>query len=257
MIDFSEFANQLQQEVVTEMAENYFGARKDIDDMIEAYNGMVLDLREVVPMLSQAAARLHHLLLDHDTAKSFYIALDIVPSCIPFSEETARPFFDSLPFAFTGAGKYEKCVCRAYGMFQQAADIYLNGQYFEDPEHKGKKRLTVHYLRLKALAEHINDKIKQVNEQTSPSSTLRYVKAMDPEQVEREKMIGEGCLQNGCSLDNDLKFSPIDFSGLGLPIVQDLPPLRKVREGIIVFCRELYSRRAGDIRQAMHDLIER
>lgn len=256
MVDFSEFADQLQQEVVTDMAESYFGARKDLDDMIEAFNGMVAELREMEPSLSQAAARLHHLLLDRQTAKEFYITLDILPSCIPFTRETPRPFFASLPFAFTGAGRYEKCVSRAYDLLQKTADVYLNGKYYESEEYPGKKRLTVHYIRLKALCEHINEKIAQVNEQMSPSNALRYVKEMDPVQVEREKTLGQGCLSEGCSLDNDLRFTPIDFKSLGLLVIQDLPPLRRVREAINVFCRSVYQTRTEEVQDAMDDLKE-
>ena len=58
MTDFKDYADELQQEVVTDMAETYFGARKDIDDMLEVFDKMVGELRRHEPLLSQAAARL-------------------------------------------------------------------------------------------------------------------------------------------------------------------------------------------------------
>lgn len=255
MADFRDFADQLQQDVVTDMAESYFGDRKEVDGMIEAYHQMVEELRKQEPALFQAAARLHTLLLDRQTAREFYIALDIMPSCIPFTDQAARPFFDSLPFAFTRRGRYERCVCRAYAMLQQTADVYLNGQYYDDPDASGRKRLTVHYIRLKALAEYINDRIDKVNKTMSPSETLRYVKKMDVEQSEREKLMGEACMIDGCSLDNDLKFESIDFDKLGLPAIQELPSLGKVKPAIREFCRSIYPKRKHDVAEAMKSLL--
>jgi len=251
MSDLKDFADQLQQDVISDMAKSYFGARKDLDNMIEAFNATVSEFRIMVPKLSQAAARLHLLLLNRQTARDFYITLDILPSCIPFTDEAVMPFFDSLPFAFTQLGRYERCVCRAYNLFQKTADEYLNGVYYNDPEHPGRKRLTVHYIRLKALAEHINEEIERINNNMSPSGTLRYVKGMDPVQVEKEKIIGEVCLIEGGALDRDLKFAPIDFEAIKLPVVQDLPPLNKVKESIRRFCKEIYSSHKVDIANAM------
>jgi len=251
MSNLKDFADQLQQDVVSDMAKSYFGARKDLDDVIEVFNEMVTEFKVMVPKLSQVAARLHMLLLDRQTARDFYITLDILPSCIPFSDEVPKPFFNTLPFAFTQQGRFERCVLRAYNHFQQTADEYLNGRYYEDPEQRGKKRLTVHYIRLKALVEHINEEVERVNSSRSPSGTLRYVKGMDPVQMEKEKILGEACIIEGCGLDRDLEFKPIDFDAINLPVVQDLPRLNMVKDTIRQFCKEIYPSRKEDIAQAM------
>ncbi len=254
MAYFKDYADQLQQEVVSDMAEAYFGARKDIEDMTEAFKRMTEELREQEPLLSQTAARLHCLLLDKDTAKNFYVALDLLPSCIPFTEEVPRPFFDRLPFAFSGLGRYERSIFRAYELLQKAVDNYLNGRYFDDPDQKGRKRLTVHYLRLKALAEHINEEIVRVNS-TSLGGTLHYVKTMDPELLRREQVMGDAKgMGDETALNQDMQFTLIDFEKLGLPVVQDLPPLHKVKEAIKAFCKEIYPLRKHDIVRAMESL---
>lgn len=255
MTDIKEFADQLQQEVVTDMAENYFGTRKNLEDMTEGFQNMVEELRRLVPRLSRAASSLHYLLLDRHTARDFYIALDIVPSCIPFGEDgTDAPDLYSIPFAFTARGRYEKCVLAAYHGFQRVADEYLNGKYYQDPEHPKRKRLTVHYLRMRALCEHINEEVDRVNKGMSASATLRYVKSMDPVRMEREQAIGQVCMNEGCSLDGEMKFSPLDFDSLGLPVVQDLPALYKVRTNIVHFCRDLYAERENDIKAMLSSL---
>jgi len=254
MTDFGDIADQLKQDVITDMAESYFGDRKNLEDKIAGFNYMVEEFRAQIPRLSQAAARLHALLLDAQIARDFYIALDIVPSCIPFSDEVARPFFEKLPFALTGAGRYSRCVCRAYDLFQQMADDYINGHYYQDPDMSGRKRLTIHYLRLRALAEHINEGVENINSGMSPSATLRYVKRMDGEQAMLEDVIGQACIMEGCALDTDLKFEPVDFDGLKLPIVQDLPRLSAVKPAIVHFCKDIYPSHKQGIEDAMRAL---
>ena len=255
MSNIKDFADQLQQDVVSDMAESYFGARKDLEDMINAFGVMVGEFRSMADRLSVAAATLHALLLDPETARDFYIALDVLPSCIPFPEE-APPVLDlgPIPFALTLKGRYAKCVIRAYDQLQKVSDEYLNGRYFNDPELPGRKRLTIHYLRLRALSEHINEEVRKVNEDISATGMLRYVKGMDPDKTEREQLMGNVCLAEGGELDKDMCFSPLDFDSLELPVIQDLPPLREVRDAIREFCYMLSSTRRDDVERIVNDL---
>lgn len=254
MSNLKDFADNLQHEVVTDMAESYFGDRKNLEDMIEAFHQLVQDFREEAHKLSEAAGELHHLLLDRQNARDFYISLDIVPSCIPFPEGESSQSQVSPPFALTVAGRYEKSVCRAYDRLQRTADEYLNGRYYNDPDHSGRKRLTVHYLRLRALAEYINGEVERVNKNVSTTGALRFVKRMDPEQAEREDMIGSACLLEGCDLDEEMKFSPIDFDELKLPVVQDLPRLSMVKRAIKQFCKESYVDRKHEIKEVIESM---
>jgi len=256
MDDFRDYADQLQMEVVSEMAESYFGSRKDLEDKIAAFEQMVEEFRSNIPKLFKAASRLHMLLLDKATIRDFYIALDILPSCIPFADEYNSTTKIRIPFAFTMRGRYERCLCRAYHLFREVADEYLNGHYYDDPENPGRKRLTVHYLRLKALAEYINEEVERVNNALPPSSALEYVKQMDTVQMERENIMGEACDVQGCALDRDLRFQPVDFEAYELPVVQDLPALKSVQPAIVSFSREIYSDRKADVLDLLESIKE-
>ena len=134
------------------------------------------------------------------------------------------------------------------------ADEYLHGRYYDDPERPGRKRLTVHYNRLKALSEHINGEVRRVNEQLSATGMLRYVKEMDPEIVKREKIMGNACLLEGGGLDKDMCFTPLDFDSLALPVVQDMPPARDVQDAIRQFCKKLYSTNKHDVERIVDEL---
>ena len=255
MSNIEDFANQLHQDVVSDIAESYFGARKNLEDMINAFEVMAEELRSIAGNLSKAAATLHKLLLDSTTTCDFYTYLNIEPCCIPFSCEAASTLdLGPVPFAFTCRGRYTKSVIRAYDHFQKASDEYLNGRYFDDPDRPGRKRLTVHYLRLKALSEYINGEVVRVNEQISATGMLRYVKEMDPDKMEREKIMGDVCLLEGGGLDKDMCFTPLDFDSLELPVVQDMPSVREAQDAIRMFCKKLYSTNKHEVERIVDDL---
>lgn len=247
MDDFRDYADQLQQEVVSDMAGSYFGSRKELEDRISAFHQKVEELRVSIPKLRMAASRLHMLLLDKNTIDDFYISLGVSPSCIPFVEEVTAPLGMSIPFAFTLRGRYERSVCRAYHLFRDVADEYLNGRYYDDPEHPGRKLHTVNYLRLKDMAGDINEDVERVNNSLPPSRALEYIKQMDTHRMEQEKIMGEVCELEGCALDKDLQFQPIDFEANNLPVIQELPGIKAVRSTIVSFCRNIYPDRKTEI----------
>jgi hypothetical protein len=216
---------------------------------------MADDLNAFVPRLTRAATRLHHLLLDRKSAADFYIALEVDPQCVPFTDEPYAPFFSRLPFAFTGAGRYEKCVRRSYGLFQKIANEYLYGRSYAHDEDKGRKRQTAGYIGLREFAGVIEAEVSRVNRNRAPTGTLRYVKGMDPVQAEREKIMGDVSYVDGGSLDQSLRFASIGFDELGLPEMQDLPPLSAVKDEIKSFGKALYRTRRKEARQAMKELV--
>ncbi|ADU62697.1 MAG: hypothetical protein KUA35_13380 [Pseudodesulfovibrio sp.] len=255
MSDFSDYADQLQREVVSEMAEGYFGERRNLDDMITDFYAMADELRQQIKTFAMAAARLHHLLLDRPLISNFYLELGVDPVCIPFADDAPVPMFGSLPFALTGAGRYVRCVRKAYDLFQKAVHEYLHGKYYEKAGEKGRKRMTVSYLGLREFASRINDEVLRVNRNRTPTDALRYVKGLDPSQAERERIIGDVSYVDGGCLDVDLGFVPVDFDGLGLPEVQDLAPLFKVKSEISRMCRAIHHARSREAGAAMLSLV--
>ncbi|WP_419787868.1 hypothetical protein [Pseudodesulfovibrio sp.] len=236
------------------MAEAYFGERKDLDEMIEAFGRMAEQVQALRPHVLDAAARMDCLLLDRETANSFYQAIGVDSSRMSLPAQKPRPIFPKLPFAFTGHGRYERCVFRVYDLFHSVADEYLNGRHFDDPEYKGRKRLTPHYLRIKSLAEHLNVEIDKVN-QRSVCGALQYVKNMDPEHARQERLMGDTDCR-GDALNRDLQFVRIDFEALQLLEIPDLPPLYKVKAVLKTFCSRVYEHRRDEAIQAMQRLVE-
>lgn len=254
MSDIKDFADQLQQEVVSDMAESYFGKRKNIDTMLIAFEEMVQELRKQEEKVLRAAAVLRHLLLDTAGVTQFCEALSLGTLCVPQSEFLPVPSYHSLPFAFTKAGRYRLCVVSAYEHLRKQNDLYLNGQHYTDKQ--GRKRLTTHYLRIQDVCGQINAEIELVNNRMSPSGTLRYVKSMDPMRNEQSNIMGDVCMSEGCSIDSDLTFQPIEFDDYALRVVEELPSLDYVKSSIKSFCSDIYDSRQKDVLIAMESLFD-
>ncbi|GAB7022806.1 hypothetical protein [Salidesulfovibrio brasiliensis] len=252
MSNLKDYADGLQQDVVSEMAEHYFGARKNLESMIEVLQEWAEELRFKEGRVLAAAGNLHALLIDEKTVRDFYMSLDIVPACVPpFEESLKATNMDRVPFALTRKGRWTKCVKEAYHGLSKATDTYLNGTYYTDEE--GRKRLTVHYIRLKAMVQYVNEEVIRVNEDMSPSEALRYIKNMDPEYVAKEELVNPCMPSEGCALDSDLRFSSIDMDAFGLMELQELPHLIKVEQQIEAFCSDVYPEK----RQAVAEILEK
>lgn len=255
MTDFNEYAEQLQKEVVSEMAESYFGDRRNLDDLMEDFAARVEELRRRLPALERAAFRLHHLLLGR--ARSVYVELGVDPACVPFGGGAPTPFFSRLPLALTGAGRYVRCVRKCYDMFQKEVREYLHGRYYSSEGEEGRKRLTVSYLVLREFAARIDAEVVRVNRNRTPTGTLRYVKGMDPVKAEQERLIGDVSYVDGGALDAAMRFAPVEFGRQGLPEIQDIPPVGEVAARLGRLCRTIYAERPDEARAAMRDLVIR
>lgn len=254
MTNLKGFADQLQGDVISDMADSYFGARKNLDEMLDAFYCMVEELLPVAREVTQALSNIHALLLDDETVRDFYIYIGAEPSCMPSVKEGIKPQSAKTPFALTARKRFFLRVFNAYCELQQVADEYINGRYYTVPGEFGRKRLTLHYLRLRALADYINGQVKRVNEDMSTTSILRHVKGMDPDRERQERIMGDICLMDGCELDRDMCFTPIQFDIFGFPIIQDLPQPEMVKNDIRKFCYELHAKRKEDVAEAISSL---
>ncbi|OIQ48922.1 hypothetical protein BerOc1_03677 [Pseudodesulfovibrio hydrargyri] len=251
MSDISDFADQLQADVISDMAESFFGDRKELDNALEAFALMVEEFLPVIETMFRAAATLRLLLLDEATTDAFCAELGLDPHRLPPSEDAPILVRESLPFTLTAKGRYAVCVEAAYrGLFDAIRD-YLHGHYYDDPKRPGRKRMTMHYHRLEEIADIINEKVHKANNDRSVSSVLREVKNMNPEQMEREDLLGDVCYGRGEGLDRDMCFMPIDFDGYRFPEVTEPPPLDAVRPALRRFCKRVYDERREEALKAV------
>lgn len=252
---FDDFADQLQEEVMHEMAETFFGARKEIELLKSRLEEIVENLRGPLDDALDAGRCLHALLLDDEVAASFYAALETDPQ--PFLENlnySNACLAVSEPFAFTSTGKYVKSLARSYAHFQEALDLYLRGTYYDDPDRPGQKRMTANLAQAKELAATINARIETMNTYQSPSCVLGYVRQMDPGEEERRKTTGSTLEGYACGLDKEMAITPVDFGAYGFPEFPELPRLSKAEKTITDFAKQIYSEQETAIKERLESI---
>lgn len=254
MNGLDDFAEGLQQEVVSEIADNYFGARKSLDEMIEALDSWASELNRQVERIGRVAGNLHSLFLDQRQCRDLYSAIGVNPDEMPLKHGAFDSMLmPSVPFAFTGAGRYSKWVFAAYRELAKFVDVYLNGEYYVDPEDSNRrKHLTVHYIRFRTMVDFVNEHIDRVNERMASGDTLRYVKSMDPAFMEKEKTLDAG-MENYQTLSQGMRYEPIVFEDYGIPEYPHLPAPDTVRDEILHFAGEVYRNHKSEVVRLLRD----
>lgn len=251
----NDFSEPLVQEVLTDMANTFFGTRKELDDMMEALDAFVEELRQREAAIALRAGFLNHLFLDERAARDFYAAIKLdSPELLLEAEFSDKTISQEIPFAFSTKGEYIKLVLSAYDATQKACHEYLNGKLCEDPEEQGRMDVTVHYKQIVKMCEIINEKVHQVNTGMSPVCVLQYAKKFNPEAEEKERITGATFGGYACSIDDKLAYRPINFDSLQLKKYPELPDHDEVYHEITSFCKKEYHRHKADIKELISNL---
>ncbi len=249
-------ADSLEQEVLTEMAGTFFGARKNVDDLLEEFRRQVEELRAREGAVYARVLFLRGLLLGYEGEVEFFRALGMPGS--PFSLEhgrvldTWRP--ERLPFALLTSWRWRKAVELAYAELCKSCEVYEHGEYTDDRRKRGKKVLTVNRQQVLRLADYLNGRIVKLNQEMSPSSVLQYARS-----IRSSDDMGKGAIMNELgaeSLDRGLTFQPLDVAGLGLWKAPDLPKPEACAEKILAFCEGFYGPRKADLAKALENALD-
>lgn len=244
-------ADSLEQEVLTEMAGTFFGARKNVDDLLEEFKHLVDELRGREAAVFARVHFLRSLLLGREGEDQFFRALGLSGS--PFGQEHSRrpdswrP--DRLPFALLPSWRWRLAVELAYAELCKACEAYEHGEYIEDRRRRGKKTLTVNRQQVLKLAEYLNGRIAKLNQEMSPSSVLQYARS-----IRSSDDMGKGAIMNELgaeSLDRGLTFAPLDVAGLELWSAPELPKPEGCAEKIRAFCKGFYGPHGAELDRAL------
>ena len=241
MSGLEEFADALQKDVLMEMAESFFGERKSIDDDKDLFFEKAETVKKIGWSAIAKAGLLHALLLDNDAAPDFYRALGIVPKRLfALVDPKAARLFVRMPRSLSRKKRYEKLLVRVYGAVAEAFHTYLHGRLLADPRKPGRKRLSLHYHLLKDWCDHINNRVRHVNESQAPSCVLGMAKSMNPASLEKESISGATLNGYATSLDAEMALKGVDCTEAGLIELPELPPLAEVKPRIRQFAKKLY-----------------
>ncbi len=238
---FEDFADGLQQEVLIEAANNYFGRRRDVEDMQDLLREKAEQLRPRREEAVQRADLLYALLLDGEAAAPFFETVNACQLYLPMLVDPQRAGLRfAMPSGLTAKKRYIRLLRRVYERTREACDRYLYGDHITDAQ--GRKRMSVNYVDLMRLADLVNHNVGRVNKENSASCAIGFARSMDTERMEAEKVMGAPCGEWGCGLDNSMAMAFIDRRELGIVALPDLPPLEKVRKDVTAFGKELYAR---------------
>lgn len=254
MSGFDELASMLSQEVLTEMAENFFGARSRLDALQDGFQNLVRQFRQVQAQTQARFSVLHFLLLRGAEAENFYRALGADPGLASFAPAQLVLPGSGPAFGLTRKGRFAKTVQAAYAAAASEAHDYMHGRSYVDARDRGRRKLSIHYTQLRELCDQINAAVHKVNENLTPSGVMQYVKTFNPESASRENIVGASDNGYAESLDKSMRFQPVDFAGLGLRELPELPPAEEVEAPIREFCGRLAGERPAEVDELLRDL---
>ncbi len=255
-----DYAKNLADEVLSDMAENFFGARKQLDETINLFYEYVAELKRKQELLEERFRFLNYLLVTERNVSEFYRAIGVedihvIPRDGALSEK-AVPVH--APSAFTLKGKYVQWVKWAYETVQKGCKAYNHGMDYEEMKRVGFEQRDAYYDLVMGMHQLINQEIRRVNAKVSPSHILQTAKRFDPDTQQKEHFTGGGTYYgDDSSLNRELNYEPIDKASLNIRKFPDLPELDRVDHRISKICKDLFSRHSESIRRIIGEVHEK
>ncbi|MBI5520801.1 MAG: hypothetical protein HY916_12195 [Desulfovibrio sp.] len=251
---YKSLAVALEAEVLSEMAGTFFGARKAVEDLQDDFALRADELRSLAAKVFARVFFMRSLLLGAEGEDALFAALGLPPQFpeaqFQSGSRTWRP--EKLPFALLPSSRYVKLVLLAYAELRHACDVYMNGEYEDDPDHKGRKRLSLHYALVERMGRRLNERIEKLNADMPASCVLQYARSISTVEAP-----GQGSITNALgaeSLDRGMCFLPVDFEGLKLWRAPELPAPEACEARLKAFASAFYEANAEKIRRVLADL---
>lgn len=243
-------SEEMAEETLREAADTFFGRRKRLDQELEMLHRQADQLREKSGLALEKARSLNYLFPDEDSKKLFWDRLGLGDSVYSGLDrqwsEKNRP-----PGALTMKGRYRKCVLSLYDDLSSLVHDYVHGRYIDHPEIKGKKIATPSLSNLKAWAEKINKEIEEVNSCSKPDDVLAFARRMDISESAKRESVGSGLEYR---FDDELCFSPLDFSSLGMDELPVLPGDKKDYKNIASVLELVYKEKKDQVRAVLDEI---
>jgi hypothetical protein len=250
---YQSLADALETEVLSEMAETFFGARKALEDLTDDLMLCVESLRVLSSKVFARVLFLRSLLLGEPGEAAFFAALGLPPQFPMVQAEPGVRVWkpDSLPFAFLPSSRFAEAVLLAYGEIFHACEVYMVGEYEDDPEQKGRKRMSMNYAQVESRCHQLNTRIDKLNADMAPSSVLQYAR-----NISAADQAGQGSITNALgaeSLDKGLLFVPVDCYALGLWRAPSLPAPQVCEGKVRAFAKTFYAAHEEQARRVLKE----
>ncbi len=241
----ADFGTALLEEVFTDMAENFFGARKQLENMMELFDTFVEGCRKKEKDVIVKAGFFNHLILNQLGIRIFYESIRTdLPPLLSECRFTENILPEHLPFSLTAKGEYTNTVLWAYNALQEACHEYMYGKYhYED----GREIAMPNYRLVEEMCAQINESVCKVNSNMPPGAVLECVRKFTTDSEVNACIAGAAFTEAESKINEKLAFHQIDFNALNLVIYPDLPEEKDISSQIVSFCRKYYSDHKAEI----------
>jgi hypothetical protein len=254
------FFDELTEQILSDIAGNFFGIRKQLDDIIDLFQEYVQTLQKKASYVDSRTEFLNYLLISPEAARDFYGSMGLDSKIFMREGRISKGMLPpEIPSALTLKGEYVKLVIWAYEALQKACDEYMNGKAFETLTQPGASdEIDVHYKLVKSLCILINEEMDKINKRMPPCQVLQRVKRFDIETRSKEVFTGGGSFYgDDCTLNQAMAFQHLDFESFKIRIFPEPPKSDRLISRISDICGRIYAQDKEKVKTLVRDLKAR
>ena len=235
-----DIAAALAYQVKKEIAENYFGTRRELEEEREGLIRQANTIQKAwVQEVQALLVLIGELLLDPETVKSFPALLGQERLPLEVPERPDRTFCKAveacpLSFALTSQAKYQALIAQLYGLAWERSQSVLE-----------KVRALEQKVRLH------NEDLAKFSLSYSLQEILSFIKAIEGSSA-LKGVLGENTDPRAVpELEKKLMLKSLDPSGLGLTEIKPLPKLSQIRESLRRLVKQAFRRNGEQIKSCL------
>ncbi|MGD9973431.1 MAG: hypothetical protein AB7S77_10250 [Desulfatirhabdiaceae bacterium] len=250
--NLDDFTNDLTGEMLSDVADRFFGERVEIDHMQETLDRYIQLLQQDAEKLLEKLAVLDILLLHETGRQSFFDEIGIDRSAFSCPDQPRSAILPTIPKAWTQKQRYVRLALQAYDTFQTACETYQHGgsDIKHDPTDESQPAACVDMIF--EMAELINKKIKHANNSMTSECTLQFVRSLDFQASEAENFTGVIPGRYASGITETLCYLPVDITHLPIVSYPVPPRIDRVKNRLIQFWSRFYA----ENKQAVQHLLQ-
>ena len=235
-----DIAAALAYQVKKEIAENYFGTRRELEEEREDLIRQAHKIQKAwVQEVQAPLVLIGELLLDPETVESFLLLLgqERLPLVVP--ERPDQTFYKAVEacppsFAITSQAKYQALIAQLYGLAW------------------GRSQPVLEKVRaLEKKARLYNEDLTKFSFSYSLQEILAFIKALEGSSA-LKGVLGENTDPRAVpELEKKMRLKSLDPSGLGLSEVKPLPKLSQIRESLRSLVKQAFRRNEEQIKSCL------
>lgn len=251
-LDISE---KLADAVRIEVAERFFGARKDLEDQIQAFNRLVANFKTSQPPVSDWGALLRFVTMSDEIYERFWAAVGISGDAFKGPGTYTKNLLPArIPHGFTTGGTLAKIWHWVYEGLEKAVRHYNDGEEMDRQKSCSEEMQDLSYRCLQEMSRYLNEQVDRINTDLSANHTLEFIKNLDTERAGTECSLGGMGTMVAGGLDQRLAFCHVDFDALDLPKYPELPRIIDVWNRLSPLAKQTASDHKDKVKRMIRQL---